>query len=838
MRLLLDTLRYAARRLVRAPAFTATTVLTLAFGIGATTTMFSVVDGVLLRPLPYADADRLVDLAHELQVSGAMHVDQSDASFLFYQRENRVFAGVGAYQSAAVNLGGLAATGSDVSETVRVSAARVSASLFEVLRTPPARGRAFADRDDQPGAAPVVIISDRLWARRFDRDPRVVGQNIRIDGVAYQLIGVMPARLAFPEAETDLWLASGIDPAKTESATFDYRGVARLRAGVTIAEAEADLRRLLPLLPQAFPGRLTAGAIAVTHMHPVLRPLRDVVVGDVGRVLWIALGAVAFVLLAACANVSNLFLARAEARWHEIAVRRALGAGRGAVMTECLSEGLVVAVLGGALGLAVAAAGVGALRLFAQFAGSAALPRLAEVSLDGAAVAVATALTAVTALLVSAIMALRALAPARLALSSESRSATAGRERLRARHVLVVSQVALALVLLAGAGLMWRSFARLRVVPSGIVADGVATFRVALPEAAYPTSIDLARYYVRALDAIAALPGVAAAGVVTKLPFDEEGRSDTAAFVEDRPLGMGGMPNIHQVQSVTPSYFAAMGIPIVAGRLFERPEPGRAVLEVIVSQSVAKRYWPGADAIGRRLKTAPTSPWSTVVGVAGDIRSTALERPPDEILYVPLVAAAGAGVGAGAAAGGTSVPRTVAFAIRARGERTSEAALALATGKAVRAIDPAVATYKIRPMSELLSRASARTSSTLALLGIAAASTVALAAVGIFGLIAYGVSRRGRELGIRLALGARPSQLRVMVSRQALTLCGFGVIAGLAGAVALTRVLGALLFETSPTDPVGLGGAALVLLGISLAASWAPARRAARADPSSALRAE
>jgi predicted permease len=450
---------------------------------------------------------------------------------------------------------------------------------------------------------------------------------------------------------------------------------------------------------------------------------------------------------------------------------------------------------------------------------------------DAAAAGFAAALTGVTALLVSLLPMVRARGYVPNTLVGSNRTATAGRDRHLVRNALVMSQVALALVLLAGAGIMARSYARLRSVPPGFDPTGVLTVRVALPQAGYPTAGDVARFHLRALDAYAALPGVQSAAAVSKLPLAGAGRADTAVFIEDHPLGMGKMPGIHQVVSVTPDYFPAMGIPLLAGRGFAPPESDHPALDVIVSRAFAEHYWPGAPALGKRIRTAPTTPWSTVVGVAGDVHDTGLERPPDQLVYVPLLAAVGS-------AGGSWAPREVAFVLRARNRGPDPTRLAEPVRKVIQGLDPGVALHSLSPMGEILSAARARSAATLLFLGVAAAAALGLAGVGIFGIIAYGVSLRRREIGIRLALGARPAGVRRMVARQAVVAAGLGIAGGLAGAAALTRVLGALLFETNPLDPAALAGAALLLLGVAFGASWGPAGRAARVDPASALRAE
>jgi predicted permease len=821
-------LRHAARRLLRAPAFAAAAAITLALGIGATTAIFSVVNAVLIRPLSYPRSERLVDLSHSLALSGATQVDQSDATFLYYRRANRVFTDIGAYRLTGVNLAG---AGGDGDRSERLPAARVSASMFRTLGTTSLLGRFFRDEEDRPGSAPVMIIGQSLWERKFAADPKVVGRRLNVDGIEHEVIGVARAGFHLPSTSAELWLPIGIDPTQTKSAAFDYRSIARLRDGVTVEAAAAELQRLLPEVPVAFPGRLTVAAISAIKMRAVVRPLRGVVVGNVGQVLWVVLGAVGFVLLVACANVANLFLVRAEGRQQELAVRRALGAGQGAIVGEFLSEAIVLTLIGGLLGVALANAGVRVLR---SLDAASAIPRLDEVSVDITVLLVAAGASALAALLVSGLPALRSSSlTLTAALTEASAGSTARRERHRTRRALVVAQVALALVLLTGAGLMARSFVRLRSVDSGVDAAHAYTFRVALPRTAYPSPTDPTRFFLRALDDIAAIPGVSAVGVVTKLPLVDEARQDTAVRVEDRPVPPGTIPNIHQSVFVSPDYFRALGIPLLEGRTFDRPDPARAPREVIVSRALAARYWSrGESAIGKHVGMPNFREWYTVVGVAGDVRGTALEQPPDEIVYLPLVAAPGAGPVTPDETHWT--PREMSFVVGTSGSPSSIAARAASV---IRAIDPSVPLYRPRAMSEVLSAAAARTTFTLLLLGIASTVALALGAVGIYGVVAYIVSLRAREIALRLALGAEPVHVRRMVSQQSLGVAAVGVLAGLAGAIGVTRLLSALLFGVSPTDPVSLIGASALLLAVALAASWLPARRAAAMDPGRVLRA-
>jgi predicted permease len=814
---------------MRAPGFTLSAMLTLMLGIGGTTAVFTVVNGVLLRPLPYAHADRLVDLSHTLAVAGIAHVDQSDATYLVYRAGNRVFTDVGAYEATSANVLPSTAGGAGSGDAERVPSALMTAGVFRVLEVGPRAGRELSDADVQPGAAPVALIGESLWRRKFGGDPSVIGRPMRVDGVERTIVGVMPASFHFPEPATAIWLPLVIDPAHTASAAFDFRGLARLRDGVTLDAARADLQRLLPTVPVVYPGRLTVAAVGVTHMEPLVRPLRDVVVGDVGRVLWVVLGAAVVLSAIACANVANLFLARAEGRQRELAVRRALGAGRSSVLAEFLSEAGLIAAAGAALGIGCALAAV---RVLAAAGAASSVPRLGDVRVDVLVVVVAVAAAALAACLVSLVPMARARALSLSAiLGATGSGATGGRARSGARRGLVIAQVALALVLLAGAGLLARSFAALRAVDPGFTPDHALAFRVAMPNVEYPAAPDVARLVSQLSDSLAALPGVRAAGVVTKLPLMDEGHQDSAVFVEDHPLRPGTIPGIHSMAFVTPGYFPAMGIPLVAGRVFDRidpsTDPAHRPREVVVSEPFAQRYWKGVSPVGRRIRMTGSDPWSTIVGVVAGVRDAGLDQPPAETVYMPLLTLNAAGM--------AWAPRDVAFVVRASGD---EAGLIAPVRRIVGAVAPALPIYAVTPMRALVTRAEARTTFTLTILGIAALIAMCIGAVGIYGVIAYLVSLRTREIGVRMALGAQPAQVRRMITRHALVDAGIGIVVGLVSATLLTRVLGSVLFGVSPTDPIALGGAAAVLVATAIAASWIPARRAAALQPSIALRAE
>jgi predicted permease len=814
--------RYAWRRLRRAPAFAITATLTLALGIGATTAVFTVVNAVLLRPLPYDRSDELVDLSHSVQLSGISHIQQSDATFLLYRGASKSFSGLGAYTDAAVNLdsdGERAGAGAE-----RVVAGIFSADVLRLLRVTPLHGRIFLNDDDRPGAAPVAIVGERLWRRRYAGDPAIVGRRISIDGVSREIVGVMPRDFRFPVSGTELWLPLGLNPAKTQPASFNYTAVGRLASNVTSAQAVDELSRILPRVLTEFPSELTASMLEQAHFRPVVTPLRDVVVGDIGRVLWVILGTVGFVLMIACANVANLFLVRSEGRQKELAVRAALGADRRALLAQLGVEGGLLAALGGLTGLALTVPGV---RLLQSLGDGIDIPRLGEVRVDLSVLAFTSAVTVAAAVAFSLLPVLRVgRTPLVGALKDLGRAATAGRDRHRARMALVVSQVALALLLLAGSGLMARSFARLRAVRPGFDAAHVLSFQIAAPESRYKTAADRFRLYENVRSELAALPGAQSAGSTSWLPLTDTWHDIGAVWVEDHPVSAGSVPPIHDQVNVSSEYFTTMHIPLLAGRLFSSVDPARPPLEAIVSRSFAERYWKNESPLGKRLHAGMSDAWKTIVGVVGDVRIEGLDQPPAQTVYFPLADAQTAQIYA---------PRALSFVVRSTQDPS---AVTSAARRILERVAPAVPMFGARPMTEVLSRAAARTTFTLLMLGIASAAALLLGAIGIYGVISYMVSLRTREIGVRMALGAEPGEIGRMISRQGLTMAGTGVAIGLVAALLLTRYLRTLLFEISPTDPVTLGSVSVGLLVVSLVASWLPARRAARVEPVVALRSE
>jgi putative ABC transport system permease protein len=811
------SLLHATRRLERDRRFSLAVILTLALGLGATTAVFAVVYSVLLRPLPYPEPDRLVSLSHTLVVNGTLRVNQTDASLLFFQRHHRPFTHLGGYQVTAAGLGPAGGTDAE-----HVSASRVTVGFFATLGVAPLRGRFFTESDDRPGAAPVALIGERLWARKYGGDAGIVGRQADIDGVPHEILGVVPDDVDFPTPTTELWVPMQLDPEKTDSASFDYQAVARLRSGVTTEAAAAELQTLLPSLPDEFPGRLTRPSIEQTHMRVSVDPLADLIVGDIGRVLWIVLGAAVLVLAIACSNVANLFFVRAERRANGVAIERALGATSGVIVLEFMSEGLLVAAAAGALAMAFAAAGLRAVR---TFAGGVDLPRLHEIGIDRTVVLVAALSALAAALVINTLPTLRAgpMSSGSL-LPSAGGSSTIGRNQHRVRNALVVVQVGFALVLLVSAGLMARSVWRLRSVAPGFEPARATTFRLALPAAAYPGTDRPVRFIVRAADEIAAIHGVTDVGVASKVPLDDQGRVDSAVFVEGRTMAPGSLPGIHPVVYVTPEYFAAAGIPVLEGRSFMKPDPPRVALEVIVSRAFAERYWKTDSPIGKRIRLLVNGPWYIVTGVVGNVRDSALDRPVDQIVYCPLLPAR---------EDSRWAPRDLAFVVRTRGDSAASTAAARSV---VRGLDPSLPVYRVRPLTDVVAHASARRSVTFLLLACATGVALLLGTVGLYGVMSYVVALRTREIGVRLALGAQPREIIRSVCQQGLAMATVGIAVGLAGALMLTRFLASLVFEVNTTDPVVLAVSAIGLLLIAAIATWLPARKAASIDPSLTLR--
>ncbi|MEX2178749.1 MAG: ABC transporter permease [Gemmatimonadaceae bacterium] len=823
-------LRFAWRSLRRTPAFTATAALTLIIGIGATVAIFAVVNGVLLKPLPYGNPERLVGAWHDLPAIGIGRANQSSGTYFTYQRLSRSIDGIAAYQDGASNV---SEPGSGT-DPQRLATGFITATLLPVLQVSPAIGRNFSDDEDRANGPGAVIISDALWRTRFGSDARILGRTLDVNGRTREVIGIMPRGFAFGAVGNQLWLPLGLDPNATFSGGFNYNSVVRLKAGVTIETAQRDFATVLPrsveIMPNFAPGFTMQMLLDQAKPVPSLTPLRADVIGDIVKTLWMVAAAAGLVLLVACANVANLILVRADGRQRELAVREALGAGRARVLGHFLAESVVIAGIAGAAAIGLAAAAV---RVLVRF-GPQDMPRLTELGMDPTTVLFAIALTAMVAVVCSVIPALRiGRVHMYSALREGGRAGTAGRTQHRVRGALVAAQIALALVVLAGSGLLVRTFQRLNAVQPGFAADNVVTLWLSLPAASYQGDSSLARFYAQLRGRVAELPGVQEAGLTSRLPLMERGGNSSPIYPSGDPSYERQVPPLQLITTVDGNYFRAMRIPVIAGRNFDRLElqrPGDA----IVSRATAIQFWKdstGRAAIGQRMRQLPGGPEYTIIGVVGDVRDTSLTSAVAQVSYFPQVAERDTLMG--------SARRQMALVIRTAGVGGGDPlSIASAVQGVVRELDPTLPTFDVRPMSAVLRASTARLTFVIIILGSAAVVTLLLGAIGLYGVMAYLVTLRTRELGVRIALGAQPAAVAAMMARQGLTLTAIGIVGGLGLFALVARFLRSFLFGVAPTDPVALVGAALTLIVVAAVASWVPARRAARVDPANALRAE
>ena len=803
---------YALRILRRSPGFTAVVVATLALGIGANTAVFSVVRSVLLRPLPFPDDDRLAVLLIRAPSFGFEDFPSSAPEYIAYRDQSRSWEELAAFRTLA------ATVTEDGGEPARVEVALATPNLFPTLRTEPLVGRAFTTDDARVGSDAVAILSHEFWMTRYAGDPAVVGRTVRLDGIPRTIVGVMPADFSFPTNDVRLWLPlafSGEDLQRRGNHILSIVG--RLRPGVTLESADTELTGLV--------ARFAGDPAFNFHgWHPAyLRSLRTHIVGDVSRTLWVMLGAVTLVLLIACANVANLLLVRAEERAREMSLRTALGAGRGRLISQLLTESLVVAGAGGIAGIAVAYLGVDALRAIAP----ADLPRLDEISVDGTVLACTALLTVGAGVLFGLAPALHAgRADLQGALREGGRAVTTGWKRIRLRHLLVVSETALAVVLLVAAGLLLQSFRRLMAVDPGFRAEGVLAATISIPSAKYAEDADVVGFYASLLPRIAALPGVAAAGAARMAPLagalgpaDIEVEGWVNPPDAPRPLAL--------LQAVTPGYFSAMGIPVLEGRGFDERDATDAPLVAVVSESLARHFWRERSAIGGRIRwDTDEAKFAQIVGVVPDVQQETLDRPATHGTFYLVHA---------------QTPHTwVAFRSMTLTVRTAvdPTSLVGAIRREVEALDPSVPLYEVRTMEQAIDDATATQRFSMLLQLLFALLALSLAAIGLYGVLAFTVARRTSEIGIRMALGAKPSDMQRMVVTQGMGLVAIALALGIGGALATGRLLESLLFGVSPSDPVTYASVLVVLVAVALLACWIPARRASGVDPAEALRAE
>jgi predicted permease len=815
-------LRLGARRLRRAPMFTAVTLLTLAIGIGANTAIFSVIDAVLLKALPYPEPDRLVGLWHTAPSIGIKLLNASPSSHFTYREENRVFEDIALWNDGANTVTGMG-------DPERVDSLYVTYAMLPILRVRPAAGRIFGARDDEIDSPETVMLSYAYWQRKFGGDPNAIGRRIVVDGGAHDIIGVLPQDFRFLDIDADLFFPMRFDKAKLFVGNFSYQSIARLKPGVTMAQANADVARMMPMVMDRypFPAGFTRQIFESVKMGPNVHPLKEDVVGDVGKVLWLLMGTVGIVLLIACANVANLFLVRAEGRQQELTVRAALGAGWRRLARELLSESVGLAIAGGALGLGLAYAG---LRLLVYLA-PANLPRLGDIAIDGPALLFTLVVSLIAGVLFGLIPVLKfGNANLGAALREGGRALSEGKGRYRARNMLAVAQIALALVLLVSSGLMIRTFQALKQVNPGFARPpGILTFRIPVPQPKSVTADQVALTHQRILERIRQIPGVTAVAAASKVTMDGGGEHDPI-MVEQFPTPEGHLPVLRSYKFLTPGFFGTMGNPLLAGRDIEWNDIYGRRPVALVSENFALQYWKSpAGALGKRIRNSPKSAWREIIGVVGDAYDEGVDKKAPQIVYWPMIVEH-------MWDDGPIVYSTLSYAVRS--SRAGTPAFLPEIRQAVRAVDSTLPVTSIRTMQKVLDRSMARTSFTLVMLGIASAMALLLGLVGIYGVISYSVAQRTREIGIRMALGAEQGEVRRMFLKHGLLLTAAGLSIGFGVAVMLTRWMSSLLFGVTAADPITYAAVGLVLMGATLLASYIPARRATAIDPARALRAE
>jgi predicted permease len=814
-------LRQVLRSLGRAPLFTAVTLLTLAVGIGANTAIFSVINGILLKPLPYPHSEELVAVWLTAPGINLKDLNLGPSDYFIFREQTRTFQDIGLHMGYTVSI-----TGSG--EPEHASALLLTDGLLPILGATPLLGRSFTQADDQPGSPDTVMLSYGYWQRKFGGDRFVVGKLLTVDGKPHQILGVLRQNFDFGGPNLALLLPIKFDRGKTFLTPFNYDGIARLRPGVTVAEANMDVARMLPTVLQSFPPPpgYSLKMFEDARMEPNLRTLKQHVVGDVGKLLWVLMGGIGFVLLIACANVANLLLVRAQGRQQELAIRAALGATAGRIAVELLFESLVLALTGGVLGLTLAYA---ALRLLIAMAPSG-LPRLQEIGIDGPALLFSLGASLVASLLFGSVPVLRyAGKHLGTGLRQGGRSMSEGRERHRSRSVLVVVQVALAVILLISSGLMIRTFHALTTVDPGFAApEQLQTFRVNIPETDVKEPERVVRVQEEILHKIEAVPSVSSVGLSMSVPMDGNGWEDTV-FVKDRKYSPGEIP-LHRFRFVAPGSFKTLGTPLVAGRDFTWGDIYNKVPLAIISEKLARENWHDPLlALGKQIRANAADDWREVVGVVKDVYDDGVDREAPSSVYWPILAAHFTGTD-------LDVRRYVTYSIRSR--RTGSESFMSEVRRAVWSVDPNLPLADVHTLDYFYRTSMARTSFTLVMLAIAGSMALLLGIVGLYGVIAYSVSQRAREIGIRSALGAQQRELRGMFVRHAMWLTAVGISCGIVAALLLTRLMSSLLFGIKSTDPATFVVVSIGFLAAAAVSSYLPARRASAVNPVEALRAE
>jgi predicted permease len=820
---LFQDVRYGARMLLKNPGITFVVILALALGIGANTAIFSVVDAVLLKPLPYPESDRLVFLN---ETSRSMdEISVSYPNFTDWRNQNQSFEKIGVYNRSSYNLTG-------VGEAERIVTGQVSADLFSALRVNPFMGRLFTNDEDKPGATPVVVLSYPLWQRRFGGQAGILNQQLTLNSKSYTVIGIMPAGFQFP-TRVEMWVPVGQlsgDPGWQQRGNHPgLYGVARLKPGVTFAQAKAEMDNIGANLEKQYQDSNAGNGVGV-------RPLLELFVSDIRRALWVLFAAVAFVLLIACANIANLLLARAQSRQKEMAIRSAMGAGRWRIARQLLTESVLLALIGGSLGILFARWGIALILYISPDA----IPRAKEISLDWRVLVFTIGLSFVTGFLFGLVPALQAGVVDVHETLKETGRGTSGKHWLRSS--LVIAEVATTLVLLVGAGLMIRSFYRLQQVNPGFSYDHLTSFSVSLPIKKYSNNEQQEQFYNRLLENLRGLPGVEATAAASGLPLGNNGWQ-TSFTVDGQPPPPRDQTPLMEACLVTPDYFRAMNIPLRSGRYFNDHDDRSALVgkdlskysetereiaalnSIVIDEEFARRYWPNEDPVGKRIRlgndTDPKTPVLTVLGVVGRVKMEGLGTDSKRVQgYFPFA----------------QIPNgSMTVILKAAGDPNQ---LISAVRSQVKAVDPDQPIYSIKSMDEIRAESVAPERLNLTLLSLFAGIALVLAIVGIYGVMSYTVTQRTHEIGIRMAIGAQPRDVFRMVIRQGMLLALIGVVCGLVGAFGLTRLMASMLFGVEPTDPVTFAAIAVLLTGVALIACYVPGRRATKVDPVISLRYE
>jgi len=819
-------LKLVFRRLGKSPGFAATVILTLAIGIGANTAVFSVVNSVLFKPLPYPDAEQLV--AVRLVAPGAAGLADfssglrlSSSMFFTFAEQNRTFQSFGVWNTGTANVTG-------IDQPHEVHTALISDGVLQALSVPPVLGRWLLPADQVPHGRKAVMLSYGYWQRRFGGDRSVVGRSIAIDAQPREIVGVMPKGFELVNADFDVIVPFAFDRNKQQLAGFGFQGIARLKPGIPISQANADVKRMLPMWEGSWPSQGVPSHFyeKTWRITSAIRPLKQEVVGNVGNVLWVIMATIGVVMLIACTNVANLLLVRADGRQQELAVRAALGAGRGRIAWELLLESVVLGLMGGVLGIAIAYEG---LRLLVAI-GPASLPRLGEICLDGRSLGFTLVLSVLSGVLFGSIPVLR-YAGRRMTTASRSagRTASISRERQRSRDLLVVAQVAMAMVLLVSAMLMIRTFQALRTIDPGFAhAEHLQTMRISIPASLIADPELVTRTQNNIVDKLTAIPGVTSVGFADSMPMEGILANWNGVEIEGQKLGEDTPMRLFKY--VAPEFFHTLGTRMVAGRELTWTDIYGRRPVVIISESLAREWWGSPSAaLGKRLRDY-SPPWFEVVGVVEDVHVNGVREKAPGIVYWPSMAPGILGPNT------FDAVRGAAFAVRS--DRAGTEAFVNEIQQAVWSVNASLPVAAVRTMQEIYSQSLARTSFTLVMLGIAGTMAFILGIIGIYGVISYAVSQRTREIGIRLALGEQQARLRWMFVRSGLVLTGIGVAVGVVAATGLMRLLKSLLFGVSPLDPFTYVSVPVVLAVSAMLASYLPARRAASVDPVEALRAE